>query len=72
MISYHKNEWGDEFRFRITRNRIYIVNLTGCIGADTSNEDLWWRGWTIGFSKISRFIRPLGIYIFLATYDRQT
>lgn len=68
MGIYYKNEFGWELRFRFG-NTIYILNLNGAIGDETSNQDLWRSGWRIGFTKISRFISPFGIYILKATYD---
>lgn len=64
----HTNKYGSELRIQFGRT-IYILNLNGAIGVETTNEDLWNAGWRIGFSRISRFIKPLGIYLFKATYE---
>lgn len=65
----HTNKYGSEIRIHVSKGRAYIVNLSGCIGDETSNSDLWNRGWRIGFAKYSRHIAKLGIYIFLATKE---
>ena len=51
---------------------IYIITTCPEIGEGTPVEDLWNAGYRIGFTRISRFIRPLGIYLFLATYEPVT
>lgn len=66
IIEIHTNKYGKELRLYIGTT-VYIVNLNGAIGVETTNEDLWNRGYRIGFTKISRFIKPLGIYLFKAT-----
>lgn len=65
-MKIHTNKYGRELRVYLGKT-IYLINMNGAIGYATTNEDLWDRGWRIGFTSISRFISPLGIYLFKAT-----
>lgn len=64
-----KNTAQKEYRLRIG-STIYLVNFHGAIGVETTNEDLWNAGWRIGFTRISRYLKPFGIYLFKATYEK--
>ena len=68
MIKLYKNKYGRELRIGTT-NTLYLINTNGCIGDETTNEDLWKSGYRIGFTRISRFFRKVGIFIFLATKE---
>ena len=54
-MKYIKTKYGNELRIG-WGNTLYLLNLRGAIGEETSNEDLWNSGWRIGFTKISRFL----------------
>lgn len=63
-----RNAYGRELRIG-WGNTLYLINLQGAIGEETTNEDLWNNGWRIGFTRISRYLKPFGIYLFLATRE---
>ena len=67
-MKYIKTKYGNELRIG-WGNTLYLLNLRGAIGEETSNEDLWNSGWRIGFTKISRFLTWTGIYLFVATKE---
>lgn len=60
------SQFGTELRIG-SSGTIYIVNLHGSIGDETSNQDLWQAGYRIGFTRFSRYLKMLGVYLFVAT-----
>ncbi len=64
-----KNQYGWEIRIGSSRT-IYIINFHGSIGDETSNQDLWQAGYRIGFTRVSRYLKKLGVYLFIATKSK--
>lgn len=69
MFKIHRNKHGKELRVILNARTLLIISTRGMIGEESSNEDLWFDGWRIGFTPISRFIRKIGFYLFIATKE---
>lgn len=69
MFEIHGKKYGKELRIILNARTLLILSTRGTFGEQSSNEDLWFDGWRIGFTPISRFIRKIGFYLFIATKE---